>query len=109
MTTLLDRIRAAELEAAQRIETAREQAAARLAAARSEADEMIRTMRDDGRALASAGYERAIGDARGRAAEIETEPDEVIARLRREVEPYLDELAGAMLELILAPPAETGV
>lgn len=109
MSGPLDRIRAAELEAARRLETARDAADARIAEARRLADELVRSMRKEGRSMADARFEQAIADATQQAKNVEAEPETQIAALRREVEPRLDELSAAMLDLILAPPAEPGV
>lgn len=109
MTTPLDRIRSAELAAARRIDEARSGAQRRIVDARRRVEGAVGQAGETGDHEADRRYTAAVEQARAEADRITAEARDQIAQLRHAVEPRIEDLADAMLDLILAPPEERGV
>ena len=109
MTTPLEQIRSAELASARRIEEAKQEADRLIEAARADAKAEIDRAVEAGDREADDRYHAAVAAARAEAQQIEHQATEDIALLQQQVEPEIDRLAAAMLDLVLAPPEERGV
>lgn len=97
----LSHIREAELAAAREVAAENERAQRDIAAARSRATSLEAEARATGRARADDRFDSAIEEARERAAAIEQAQGEHSRHLRATIQPKLDGLAAAMLEIIL--------
>lgn len=106
---LLAAIRAAELEAARRVEEARRAGGQRVEEAREAGRTLLAEARRRGEAAAERRQREAVAAAEAQALEILQGPAASIEALRRRVEPLLAGLAEEMVDLVLAPPAEAGV
>jgi vacuolar-type H+-ATPase subunit H len=103
---VLDAIRVAELEAAQRLEEVRAAAEADVAAARDEAARSISDARLRGRDESRRRLEAAVDAAEDEARSILGGCEARDEALRAAAAPFRDAAMAAMLDLLLAPPLE---
>jgi len=103
----LAQIRAAELAAANALAEATERSEAAIAEAHQESVRIADAARAEGRALANQRLAEATANAQAEAEEIRRASGDRIGQLRADVEPQLDGLVAAMLDLVL-PSGEAG-
>lgn len=104
----LHAIRVAELEAARRVEQARDAAAESLATARREHAQTVADAERRGRAEAERRFDAAVEAAEGEAEAIVAGCDARVRDLRRAAAPYVQSAVDEMVDLLLAPPLEKG-
>ena len=104
----LDEIRATERDMARRLQEARDAAAADIEAARTEAKRLASEARIRGREAAAIRYEEVVRTAGHEADQVRANATQQAATLREQALPHLPQLVDAIIELVLAPPAERG-
>lgn len=104
----LDAIRVAELEAARRIEQAKDDAEAAVAAAQRGAAQAVADARRKGREEAKRRFDATIAAAKEEAAAILAGCDARLQDLRRSAAPHVTAAVTEMVDLLLAPPLEEG-
>ncbi len=104
----LHTIRAAELDAARRVELARDAAADSVSDLRQERAQALAEAERRGRAEAERRLAASVAAAEQEAEAILAGCDERIESLRRSAEPHRSDAVAAMVDLLLAPPLEKG-
>ncbi len=109
MVNALEQIRDIEREMARRIRAAEEQAEASVAQAGREADLLLEEGQRKGLEAARQAHAEAVAAAREEARSILAEGQTSADELIRSGRPELAGVVDAMVDLVLAPPAEAGV
>lgn len=104
----LEEIRRTELEAARRVEEARERAAEIEATARSRARRLVEEGREHGRAAARDRLRAIVEEAEEQAEEIRARSAADGEELRDSAMGSVDSLVVEMVRVVLAPPSEPG-
>lgn len=109
MANALEQIRDIEREVARRIRAAEERAERSIARAASEADRLLEEGHREGLEAARQAHTEALDAARDEAGRIVAEGETAAQELVQATHPELGRVVDAMVDLVLAPPAEAGV